>query len=305
MFYQDQKNETLEKKILFNVTRNAIVIIVLYLLLHLFIAYNTELLIETFYVLSMYLVIFWLIQGHFSKSVIRISAIGIMLSVSLGFFSQGGFFGVPSLDMCLFILILPIIFHGKERIIFISLFIVQIILLGCVQGLYPELIHSDLVENEMPLNLMGFFTRFGNMMYIGYLYKNEYEKEQARIVKINKQLKSMNEQIATSNQRLEGIVHERTNTITWLNRKLVDYAFFNSHKVRGPLARIMGLIYLIQLDTSKKGCDFRNESSEYISRLYESAIELDMVVKEINHILDNGTGDFEFRHSANSIINEK
>jgi signal transduction histidine kinase len=64
------------------------------------------------------------------------------------------------------------------------------------------------------------------------------------------------------------------------NKMLTQYAFQNAHKVRGPLARIMGLINLVRLGGSSE------ETTELISKIEDASHELDSVVKEINSKLE-------------------
>ncbi|MFM8911455.1 MAG: hypothetical protein ACKOE6_00885, partial [Flammeovirgaceae bacterium] len=98
--------------------------------------------------------------------------------------------------------------------------------------------------------------------------KNEKEKLQAEKIKIltdrksdleklvaerTKDLEAQNEEITQQQNQIEQInasleqtVKERTAQLEDQNRKLLDYAYFNAHKVRGPLARILGLTYLVR-----------------------------------------------------------
>ncbi|MFA0961189.1 PAS domain-containing protein [Roseivirga sp. BDSF3-8] len=61
------------------------------------------------------------------------------------------------------------------------------------------------------------------------------------------------------------------------NQQLIDYAFFNSHRLRAPLARVMGLAELIKQDVEHP----------LMPKLLESASELDNVTRDINHILSH------------------
>lgn len=62
----------------------------------------------------------------------------------------------------------------------------------------------------------------------------------------NEEILQQQNQIKQINASLEQTVKERTAQLEDQNRKLLDYAYFNAHKVRGPLARILGLTYLVQ-----------------------------------------------------------
>ena len=57
------------------------------------------------------------------------------------------------------------------------------------------------------------------------------------------------------------------------NQQLADYAFLNAHKVRGPLARILGLADVLPLAGS------RAEEEKYLQLIVASARELDTVIR--------------------------
>lgn len=62
-----------------------------------------------------------------------------------------------------------------------------------------------------------------------------------------------------------------------LVEKLQNYAYANAHEVRGPLARILGLVYLIEIN----GMDL--QSADLIKK---SALELDDIIKKISTDLE-------------------
>ncbi len=104
-------------------------------------------------------------------------------------------------------------------------------------------------------------------------------------------------QLSNYNQLLEQKVAERTgelNTslenIKKQNEILRDIAWTQSHIVRAPLSRIMGVVYFLQ---SQKGSEQNTESTEHVSHshhfdqaqlmqaIIDSAVELDQIVREI------------------------
>ena len=64
------------------------------------------------------------------------------------------------------------------------------------------------------------------------------------------------------------------------NRQIAEYAFFNSHKLRGPLARMMGLIELIDFQEAH-----REENKTLLNHLKVIAEELDELVKDVSKVL--------------------
>ena len=61
------------------------------------------------------------------------------------------------------------------------------------------------------------------------------------------------------------------------NKILKDIAWTQSHIVRAPLARLMGIVQLI-----KDGILDLDELNQYLGLLDSSALELDQVIREIS-----------------------
>jgi len=97
------------------------------------------------------------------------------------------------------------------------------------------------------------------------------------------ELNQMNHEIAAINENLEALVKEKTRKILEQNQKLLEYTSHNAHQVRGPLARILGLINLINMGMVKP------EEMEFtLKEISKASDELDSVVQEINEILQEG-----------------
>ncbi|MEQ9375851.1 MAG: tetratricopeptide repeat protein [Imperialibacter sp.] len=98
--------------------------------------------------------------------------------------------------------------------------------------------------------------------------------------KTNRKLALKNEFIASQKQLIEEAnallelkVQQRTNELQLSNERLIKFSLFNSHKVRGPLARLLGLT---QLTTTAKEAELK----EYIRMIDASAKELDQQITE-------------------------
>lgn len=104
-----------------------------------------------------------------------------------------------------------------------------------------------------------------------------HEKE---ILAQAEELKATNEEIEAINSNLERLVAERSERLVDQNKKLTDYAYFNAHKVRGPLARILGLINVFEKELAQ------HSLHEYSTMLKQAGQELDKSINEINRILE-------------------
>ena len=103
----------------------------------------------------------------------------------------------------------------------------------------------------------------------------------AQRLEYEKQIKLHSRQIERMNELLEDRVRERTEELEVQNLKLAEYAFINSHLLRGPLSRILGLINLMEHDRTMKHEDI-------VDLLRRSGTELDTVVHRITDTLQHG-----------------
>lgn len=110
---------------------------------------------------------------------------------------------------------------------------------------------------------------------------NEITNHQKELVAQSNRLKEANEEISLMNENLEILVKERTKVIADQKLKILDYIMYNSHEVRGPLARILGLTKL----WDKKAIT-EAEENEVIKKINLHAQELDDMVKKMNIKLD-------------------
>lgn len=96
-----------------------------------------------------------------------------------------------------------------------------------------------------------------------------------------KELRNANHEITVMNNNLETIVNQRTKELKQRNKQLKEYLSSNSHIVRAPLARILGLVDLYEPGDTDN-LDFINQS------LHASARELDNALRQINQQLSDG-----------------
>ena len=98
----------------------------------------------------------------------------------------------------------------------------------------------------------------------------------------NEEISAQSEEILRINENLEEMVQNRTRELERKNKALEEYAFINAHKLRSPVATILGLINLI----SKTKLD--HEGAEINRRLHQTADELDNVVSAITKAIERG-----------------
>jgi len=98
----------------------------------------------------------------------------------------------------------------------------------------------------------------------------------------NEEIISQGEEIRVINENLEKIVLERTTELEKKNKALEEYAFINAHKLRSPVASILGLINLL----TKTALD--EEAKGIMSHLQDSTGKLDEIVSSITKAIEKG-----------------
>jgi PAS domain S-box-containing protein len=116
----------------------------------------------------------------------------------------------------------------------------------------------------------------------------ELRKRNEEIEKQSDKLKQLYTEIKSISDNQEVIIEERTRRIKVQSEKIIQYAFMNAHNLRAPVARIMGLIMLINHDKSNV------DINEMLGLIDREVNELDQVIKRINQVLaDEGMTDGE------------
>jgi ligand-binding sensor domain-containing protein len=110
----------------------------------------------------------------------------------------------------------------------------------------------------------------------------EIQLQKEEIQAQNEEIMAQAEEIKGINENLEMLVNERTLELEKKNRALEEYAFINAHKLRAPLASILGLTNLI----AKTNLD---EEARIINQhLQQRADELDDIVRSITKAIEQG-----------------
>ncbi len=131
--------------------------------------------------------------------------------------------------------------------------------------------------------------------------KEEISQQHDAIAIQNKKLAEVNaiiglqkDEIQHQNERLEQEVEKRTAELVQHIRQLEQYSFVTAHNLRAPVARIIGLCQIIQMQDSDS-----SETRAIIERLNTSSQELDLVFRELSTILDIRTFSMEIFSPVN------
>lgn len=286
-------------KILNRILIISIVVVFIYFFYDVFVKNREYSILPSVFVSGLYTVCLLLI--NFSKQkffAVAFSVSLMILSLLASFFSLGGLNGISVLDICNFFVAIAVIFSGRPQRIFLVIYIGLIFLMSYVQLFHPEFIINNRADDDMWFNIVEVFCRCATAFNVGFAVKLEYDKENKHILAINNQLQKANaevlvqnkeiilqqEEITIINESLEQLVLDRTKKLELMNEQILEFAFFNAHKVRGPLARILGLINISNLESVANGNKI-TINKDYFEMINFSAKELDDVIKEINELL--------------------
>lgn len=169
----------------------------------------------------------------------------------------------------------------------VTLFIDKLLLF---YGEPPEAMR-ELVTNFTDFKLPPLFVAFfSTSTLLWYNRSNsKYEKKlkftNQELQETQEELIAKNEEYEAINRNLEALVKERSEQIESKNRQIIDYANINAHKVRGPLARIMGLVNISHFS------DDPNDLKSLFQKLGPPSEELNLIIGEINKTLEQGDSD--------------
>ncbi|QCK16163.1 GAT domain-containing protein [Mangrovivirga cuniculi] len=95
----------------------------------------------------------------------------------------------------------------------------------------------------------------------------------------NAELNEVKNDLLELNANLENIVSEKTQSIIKQNQALAEYAFRNAHQLRGPVARVLGLIELSNITNEM-------EFEWFIKKIENEIKDIDKTIKVIGITLD-------------------
>lgn len=130
--------------------------------------------------------------------------------------------------------------------------------------------------------LKGGLILIASAFFMTMLIRTRYNLT-VREIKARIALQISNDSVKALNENLESTVEQRTAELKRKNKALEEYAFINAHKLRRPLASILGLLNLMNKTTS---VDDQIVIRENLNR---AALELEAVVGAITSAIDEGT----------------
>lgn len=176
----------------------------------------------------------------------------------------------------------PVLFFEK-RGHYISLFLLSVVTYIAVKILYNH------VTPVMPLErvIFPYYSNIfisGTLIFLGYwLFKTEHLKYEQTLKEQKDKIQNQKEALSEIKDQLEQLLEARARKIEEQNQSMEKYAYLNGHKVRSPLARILGLVNL----TKYEDLDEEDKRRYYFKELKANARDLDNTLKEISQVLNS------------------
>jgi tetratricopeptide (TPR) repeat protein len=117
--------------------------------------------------------------------------------------------------------------------------------------------------------------------------QEEVVTQRDSLIEKNQSIENLHNELKETNDSLEKKVVDRTAALREQNKRLEEYAFLNAHDLRGPVARILGIINLLEMDHLKE------DKPLLLGHLKKSSIELDQITRSISDTLHSGIIAYE------------
>ncbi|TRX52026.1 hypothetical protein FNH22_22910 [Fulvivirga sp. M361] len=233
-------------------------------------------------IIVFFVLLFMHMRGHYtvSRYVFFVLAILMQCYGSLYHGEDGGF------DfLFLATALLPVLFFQKKAYYF-SLFVFSISCYIAIKTLYDSIAPIMPLERQaIPYYSNIFISSL--LVYFGYgLFKSAHLNYERKLKAQKKSIKQQKQALLGVKDQLEELLEVKARTIKEQNQNMIKYAYLNSHKVRSPLARILGLVNLTKFE------DLNDEDKRkyYFDELKANAKDLDNVLAEINQTLSSNIG---------------
>jgi signal transduction histidine kinase len=198
-----------------------------------------------------------------SMSVILI--VGFLFSILL----SGPFMWVMHVITCLCILALFLV-QFKVPSLRIRPDTSEIITVAITYGVLYFVLSYCTVVLKSRYDLINLALRNANIDLVSKA--NEIEAQHEELIQSHESLNELN-------RNLEKMVMERTQKVHDQNQMLLKYTYTNAHHLRGPVARLLGLINIHKLDPNP-------DYNFFMAKMEDQANEIDNVVKKINEELE-------------------
>ncbi len=231
--------------------------------------------------------IFWNFVGfnQVSKFIICFGASCIPLFNQLigGKTPDGQYINLPIIGISFIIVSTILISRRDEKILFYFAITYYLVWLLFADQIFYALSNPKpqigfILENysfyKMPVVLSAIMLVVLIISFKNTIYFYEFENEQ-----IKQELRKSNERLKVHNSDLELRIQERTSKLAEITTRLLNLANITSHKIRGPLASILGITQLIKSNI------YDREIENALPKLHDKCLEMDKVIHQMSDVL--------------------
>jgi signal transduction histidine kinase len=240
--------------------------------------------------LALIILMFWVYRRYYLLA-LSIFCFQTLLTSVLTWNNSGGWNGSVPYVILMILVTIVITSHGVFQVVALSSYSVVIILFG-----YTDLLESFSGQNDQYSNLsqeVDFFVSTLILVVITLYLKNNFfsfreslELNNEKLVESsqtlihqNQKLQEQQTSLNTIRNNLEAITASKISEVRQKAETLKAYAFINAHHVRGPLARVLGLISLIELENPDQ------QKSDALKRIKREALEMDNIIGKITEVI--------------------
>jgi signal transduction histidine kinase len=119
--------------------------------------------------------------------------------------------------------------------------------------------------------------------------KEEIQAQAEELTESNQIIQKLNHHLQSEVERKSQDLVKTNEELVKHNNELLQFSFTVSHNLRGPVARLLGLMNLIGMN------DREHEKEGLIKLLHQSTLDLDGVLKDLNLIIDSRNKLFKVR----------
>ena len=233
--------------------------------------------------------LFGIYRKYFILSRVVYFSVALISSVLLWNHS-GGWDGPRPYVLLVLVVFIVITSHGYLQIIMLLAYGLVLVVLSQVTlpeswGIRNENYSLLSLEIDFLVDtlILVFITLYLKLKF--FEYRKSVEQTNERLLKatetMEEQTRLLHKQqmeLTAIRNNLEDIVTVKTREVHEKADMLREYAFVNAHHVRGPLARVLGLIYLIELEG--RG----HPQFDTLDKIKREARKMDTIIQRINEV---------------------
>jgi len=236
--------------------------------------------------------VFYLHRKHFQIAY-AIFFFQILITSILTWNNAGGWNGSIPYLLFLVMIVIVITSHGFLQVTIMMAYGLVICLFAFTTVLNSFSSHNpnysllsrefDFLMNSAVLILVTFYLKENFLSYRESveLTNEKLKKSTEKMMEQTQELYQQQVELNLLRNNLEKIISRKITESQYKAEILKEYSFVNSHHVRAPLARVLGLIDLIEVENQRSNAS----SAALLHKIKTDAEELDVILKKINTII--------------------